>query len=74
MENIFVFWNISFKVCNNACIMPSFGKKKPSSILLSGLKMSDNVNFRDKCLYYFSGSQTIFFHSKSVILIFNAWF
>ena len=23
----FLFWNISFKVCNNACIMPRFGKK-----------------------------------------------
>ena len=23
---IFVFWNISLKVCNNACIIPRFGK------------------------------------------------
>ena len=26
MVLIFVFLNISFKVCNNDCIMPSFGK------------------------------------------------
>ena len=25
--NYFVFWDFSSKVCNNACIMPSFGKK-----------------------------------------------
>ena len=24
--NYFVFWNISSKVCNNACIIPIFGK------------------------------------------------
>ena len=22
----FIFWDITFKVCNNACIIPSFGK------------------------------------------------
>ena len=28
MVPIFVFWNISFKVCNNACIMRSSGTLK----------------------------------------------
>ena len=28
----FVFWDISFKVWNNACIMPSFGREIVSSI------------------------------------------
>ena len=36
MVIIFVFWNISLKVCNNAFIMPSFEKK--SSISTQCLK------------------------------------
>ena len=28
----FVLWNMLFKFCNNACIMPNFGKKSFSSI------------------------------------------
>ena len=48
MVLIFVFWNFSFKVCNNACIMPSFGKKNVfHQFLLSGFKMNDTVNFED---------------------------
>ena len=67
--NIFVFWNFSFKVCNNACIMPRFGKNAFSSIFTQCFKMNDTVNFENKCLYIFSGYRTIIFHSKSVILI-----
>ena len=31
---IFVFWNISVKVCNNACIMPRFGENNFDQSLL----------------------------------------
>ena len=65
----FVFWNISFKVCNNACIMPRFGKNHFHPFLLSVSKMNDTVNFEDSFLYIFSAYQTIIFHSKYVILI-----
>ena len=44
---LFVFWNILFKVCNNACIMPRFGKKYFHPFLLSVLKMNYTVNFDD---------------------------
>ena len=40
-----VFWNISFKVCNNACIMPTFGKNQFHQFLLSVLKINNTVNF-----------------------------
>ena len=43
----FVFWNISFKVCNNACIMPRFGKNNFHQFSLSALKMNDTVDFED---------------------------
>ena len=35
----FVFWNISFKVYNNACIMLRFGKNHFHQFLPSGLKL-----------------------------------
>ena len=35
MVLIFLFWDILLKVCNNACIMPSLGKKSFSSIFYS---------------------------------------
>ena len=47
MVLIFVCWNISFEVCNNACIMPSFGKNNFHQFLLSVFKMNDTVNFED---------------------------
>ena len=46
MVLIFEFWDISFKVCNNYCIMPSLGKQI-SSILLGVLKINETVNFED---------------------------
>ena len=69
MVLIFVFWNIAFKVCNNACIVPSFDKNHFHPILLSVFKINDAVNFEDNFLYNFSGYQTRIFHSKSLILI-----
>ena len=53
MVNIFLFWNISFKVCNNACIIPSFGKKHFHQFLLIVFKMSDTVNCEDKFFVQF---------------------
>ena len=35
---VFVFWNISFKVCNNACIMPRFVKNHFWPFLLGVFK------------------------------------
>ena len=69
MVLIFVFWNVPFKVYNNGCIMPRFGKNNLHQFLLSVLKMNDTVNFEDNFLYSFSGYQNRIFHSKSVILI-----
>ena len=40
----FLFWNISFKVCSNACNMPSFGKKIFSSICTQFRKINDTDN------------------------------
>ena len=45
MVLIFLFWNIPFKVCNNACIMPNFGKKIVNFYSLK--KMNDTDNFED---------------------------
>ena len=42
---VFVVWNISFKVCNNDCIMHRFGKQAFSSIFTQLKKMNDTVNF-----------------------------
>ena len=53
MVIIFVFWNISFKVCNNSCIMPRFGKKSFSSIFTQCFSMNDTVNFGDNCFVHF---------------------
>ena len=53
MVLIVVFWNISSKVCNNACIMPSFGKKKFHQFLLSVFLMDDTVNFEDNYFAHF---------------------
>ena len=69
MVLIFVFWNISFKACNNSYIMPGFFKNHIHPFLLSVLKMNDTANFEDNFLCIFSGYQTRIFHSKSVILI-----
>ena len=53
MVLIFVFWNISFKVCNNACIMPRFGEKYFHQFLLSVFKMNGTVNFEDEVFVHF---------------------
>ena len=39
MVNSILFWNISFKVCNNACIMLRFREKSFLSIFISFLSM-----------------------------------
>ena len=63
MVLIFVFWDISFQVCNDDCIMPIFGKKNSFHPFLLGVfKMNDTVNFEDKLLYNSSGYQTRTFH------------
>ena len=62
MVFIFVLWIILFKVYNNACIMPRFGRKSYSLILLSVFKTNDAVNFEDNCFVHFSGYQTRSFH------------
>ena len=69
MVLIFVFWNISFKVCNNASIMPRFVKNHYHQLLISVFKMNDTVDFEYNFLYIFSGYQTRILHSKSVIFI-----
>ena len=69
MVLIFVFWNISFKVCNNACIMPRFGKNHVHPFLFSVFKINDTVDFEDKFLYICSGYQSRILYSKSIILI-----
>ena len=58
MVLILVFLDISFKVCNIACIMPRFGKNNFHQFLLSVFKMNDNVNFEDNFLVHFGGYQT----------------
>ena len=65
----FVFWNISFKVCNNVVLCLDLAKNRFRPFLLSVFKMNGTVNFEDNLLYIFSGYQTIIFYSKSVILI-----
>ena len=47
MVLIIVLWNISFKVCNNACIVPGFGRNGLHQNLLSVFKMNHTVNFED---------------------------
>ena len=69
MVIILFFWNILFKVCNNACIMTRFGKNHFHQVLLSVLKMNDTVNNYDNCFVHFSGYQNRTFHSKSVVII-----
>ena len=69
MVLLLLFCNISFKVCNNACIMPSFGKNYFINFYSVFLKMNDTVDFGDKTLYNFSGYQTKIFHLKSSLLI-----
>ena len=49
----FVVWIISFRFFNNTCIMPSFGKRTCSSILLRVFKINDTVNFEDNCFVTF---------------------
>ena len=53
MVFMFVFCNISFKVCNNYCIMPSFGKDHFHQFLLGVFKMTDTVNFEDNFFVHF---------------------
>ena len=49
--NIFVFWNFSFKVCNNACIMPSFCDFfQPFSP--SSFKMKYSIKLKDDYIYF----------------------
>ena len=66
---LFLFLNISFKVCNNSCIMPRFGKNHFHPFLPSVFLINDTVGFEDKFLYIFSCYQTRIFHSKYVIPI-----
>ena len=49
----FLSWNISFKVCNNACIMHSLEKNHFHQFLLSVFKMNDTVNFEDNFVIQF---------------------
>ena len=53
MVPIFLFWNISLKFCNNACIMPRFGKEAIFSIFTECFKMNDTIDFGDKCFVHF---------------------
>ena len=53
MVFIFVFWNISFKVCNNACIIPRFGKNYSHKVLLAFFKINDTVNLEDNSFVHF---------------------
>ena len=46
---IIVFWNILFKVCNNACIILRIGKNHFHQFLLSVFTMNDAVEFEDNC-------------------------
>ena len=69
MVLIIVFWNILFKVCNNACIILRIGKNHFRQFLLSVFKMNDTVNFEDNFFVHFSGYQTRTLHSKSVVII-----
>ena len=48
MVLIFVVWNISFILCENACIIPIFGKKHSHPLLIYVFKINDTVNFEDK--------------------------
>ena len=50
MVIICLFGGVSFKVCNNACIMPSFGKKCFYQFLLGVFKTNDAVDFEDNFL------------------------
>ena len=66
----YLIWNISFRVCNNAWIMPRFGKQHFHPFSLSIFKMNDILLIlKIYFLYTFSGYQTRIFLSKSVILI-----
>ena len=49
----FLFWNILFEICNNACIMPRFGKNCFHQLLLSVLKINYTVNFEDNVFVQF---------------------
>ena len=53
MVLIFLFWDIAIKVCNNACIMPRFGKYRFHHFLLSVLKMNGTVDFEDNFFVHF---------------------
>ena len=44
---IFCILNISFKICNNASIIPRFGKKCFHQFLFSVFKINDTVSFED---------------------------
>ena len=66
----FVFWDISFKVCNSACIMPSFDKNNHFIHFYSVFCLWNKFLIMNiTVLYNFSGYQTRIFHSNSVILI-----
>ena len=58
MIPIFIFWNISFKVCNNACNMPGFGEKYFHPFYSVFFEMNDTADFEDKVLYICIGYQT----------------
>ena len=53
MVHFFVFWDISFKVCNNDFIMLAFGRKHCRQFSLSIFKMNDTVNFEDELFVKF---------------------
>ena len=58
----FLFWDISFKVCNNACIMPSFGKNKFINFYSLFLKWIILLILKVTVLCNLSGYQTRIFH------------
>ena len=59
----------SFKFCNNACIMTSFGKKEIHQFLLSVLKINYILHYEDKYFVQFWWLSNHNFHPNVVILI-----
>ena len=63
MVLIFAFWDLSFKVYNNTCIMPRFGKK---NIFINSnsvfLKLMIMLILKITFMYIYSGYQTRIFY------------
>ena len=49
----FLFWDISFRVCYNACIITRLRKNHFHQFSLSVFKMNDTVNFEDNFFVHF---------------------